>query len=120
MKMSFVSIDSTGLPVLIMPYMENMSLDIHLRNTEKRVTYKNGLQFMLEAASGMEYLSSKHVIHRDLAARNCLLDEKLVLKISDFGLARHVDNNYSTYDVYNPSIRRHMPFRWMPPALGYN
>lgn len=60
------------------------------------------------------------MIHRDLAARNCLLNDKLVLKISDFGLARHVDNNYSMYDVYNPSIRRNMPFRWMPPEAIQN
>ena len=81
--------------MLIMPYMENMSLDIYLRSAGNTITYKTGLQFMLEAASGMEYLSSKHVIHRDLASRNCLLDDKLVLKISDFGLARQVDNSYS-------------------------
>lgn len=53
MKMSFISIDPHGLPVLIMPFMENLSLDLHLRTASKTITYKLGLRFMLEAASGM-------------------------------------------------------------------
>ena len=58
----------------------------------------------MDAARGMEYLSSKNVIHRDLAARNCLLelddDGKINLRISDFGLSKHVDNHYGEYDIY--------------------
>lgn len=52
----------------------------------------------------MEYLSSKNVIHRDLAARNCLLEHidggRTNLRISDFGLSKHVDNHYADYDIY--------------------
>ena len=52
----------------------------------------------------MEYLSSKNVIHRDLAARNCLLEQmddgRINLRISDFGLSKHVDNHYGEYDLY--------------------
>jgi insulin receptor len=94
--------------------------EMFLRNTKHTITYKTGVRFMVEAVSGMEYLSGKHVIHRDLAARNCLLDGNLTLKISDFGLARHVDNTYNNYDVYEPSNQRQMPFRWMPPEAIRN
>ena len=30
------------------------------------------VEFMLQAAKGMEYLESQNVLHRDVAARNCM------------------------------------------------
>lgn len=52
----------------------------------------------------MNYLSDKNVIHRDLAARNCLLETtekgKINLRISDFGLSKHLEEHYGDYDVY--------------------
>jgi len=43
-----------------------------------------------QVCSAMEYLESKSFIHRDLAARNCLVGDKNVVKVGDFGLARSV------------------------------
>ena len=45
-----------------------------IRSPESPVTYKLCMQFAMNAADGMDYLSTKNVIHRDLAARNCLLE----------------------------------------------
>ena len=51
----------------------------------------------LGAAKGMEYLASKNIVHRDLACRNLLVREeggKYVVKVSDFGMSKFVENYY--------------------------
>ena len=58
--------------------------------------------------SPQEYLSSLGVLHRDLACRNILVDERKLLKISDFGLSRDTPE-------YVSSLKDKMPLRWMAP-----
>ena len=40
--------------------------------------------------TGMSYLALRHFVHRDLATRNCLVGEKLIVKIGDFGMSRDI------------------------------
>ncbi|KAM8715275.1 hypothetical protein ACLKA7_002343 [Drosophila subpalustris] len=68
------------------------------------------LQIAMQISEGMEYLSGHHYVHRDLAARNCLVNEGLVVKISDFGLSRDI---YSS-DYYRVQSKSLLPVRWMP------
>lgn len=77
---------------------------------------KTLLQMVGDAAAGMEYLESKCCIHRDLAARNCLVTEKNVLKISDFGMSREeADGIYAASGGL-----RQVPVKWTAPeALNY-
>lgn len=49
------------------------------------------LNWSYQIASGMHYLTSRNILHNDLAARNVLLCEDYAVKISDFGLARRMN-----------------------------
>nr|KAF6399204.1 FES proto-oncogene, tyrosine kinase [Molossus molossus] len=87
-----------------------------LRTEGARLRMKTLLQMVGDAAAGMEYLESKGCIHRDLAARNCLVTEKNVLKISDFGMSREEEDG-----IYAASGGlRQVPVKWTAPeALNY-
>ncbi|XP_076462924.1 tyrosine-protein kinase transmembrane receptor Ror2-like [Babylonia areolata] len=70
-----------------------------------------------QVAGGMAYLAHRGYVHRDLATRNCLVGHHLVVKISDFGLARSVHS----VDYYRGSEQDAVPIRWMPlEAILYN
>merc|ERR1719410_672835 len=77
----------------------------------ERILDPADMSFMaIQIAAGMEYLASHHYVHRDISARNCLVDEKLTVKISDFGMAR---DKYKS-DYYRVQSKSLLPVRWMP------
>ena len=74
-----------------MEFMAGGDFLSYLRKNGSKLDTKKLLKFSVDAAAGMEYLESKNCIHRDLAARNCLIGTKDLLKISDFGMSREVE-----------------------------
>ena len=61
------------------------------------------------------FLSNAGFVHRDLAARNVLLGEGKVIKISDFGLMRHMYG-----DIYEMKRRKKLPIKWTAPEALYS
>ena len=54
-------------------------------------------------------MSINDFVHRDLAARNILVGENNLVKISDFGMTRHMYE-----DVYHTDRKKKLPIKWMP------
>ena len=99
-------------PHIIIALMSNGNLRDFLRMNSSNLSLERLLNFCLQIAIGMEYLSANKFIHRDLAARNILVDSEGLLKIADFGMSRHLQNN----DYYRPvTMDRPLPIRWHPP-----
>uniref|UniRef100_A0A8C6F4Q3 Tyrosine-protein kinase n=1 Tax=Monodon monoceros TaxID=40151 RepID=A0A8C6F4Q3_MONMO len=101
---------------IVMELVQGGDFLTFLRTEGARLRVKTLLQMVGDAAAGMEYLESKCCIHRDLAARNCLVTEKNVLKISDFGMSREeADGIYAASGGL-----RQVPVKWTAPeALNY-
>uniref|UniRef100_V9KF45 Tyrosine-protein kinase n=1 Tax=Callorhinchus milii TaxID=7868 RepID=V9KF45_CALMI len=101
---------------IVMELVEGGDFLTFLRNEAKRLRTKDLIKMSEHAAAGMAYLESKHCIHRDLAARNCLVTEKHILKISDFGMSREEEDG-----VYSSTGgMKQIPVKWTAPeALNY-
>uniref|UniRef100_A0AAY4BTF3 Tyrosine-protein kinase receptor TYRO3 n=1 Tax=Denticeps clupeoides TaxID=299321 RepID=A0AAY4BTF3_9TELE len=102
------------IPMVILPFMKHGDLHTFLLMSRLgdepfMLSLQTLVQFMLDIAQGMEYLSSKNIIHRDLAARNCMLNENMTVCVADFGLSKKI---YSG-DYYRQGSVSKLPVKWI-------
>jgi len=76
---------------LALDYYKNGDLSKFLNN--RSLKEKFAKKYMFQLRDGIQYLFSKNIIHRDLKPQNILLDDNFNLIITDFGLAKHFQNN---------------------------
>lgn len=102
---------SSRLKRLMNPSPTRSRTESALSNEPSELTSEQLLHICLQIAEGMKYLADNNHVHRDLATRNCLVGEKLVVKIGDFGMSQHLYHN----DYYRVHGEAALPVRWMPP-----
>ncbi|GAA94980.1 uncharacterized protein L969DRAFT_53176 [Mixia osmundae IAM 14324] len=62
--------------------------------------------FLRGILQGLNYLHEKGIIHRDIKGANILVDNKGVVKISDFGISKRVEDGIlSTVRIHRPSMQ---------------
>ncbi|KAJ7983578.1 hypothetical protein DPEC_G00376280 [Dallia pectoralis] len=83
----------------------------HIRQRRGSFSLGSLLSMCQDVSEGMEHLEANGFIHRDLAA-NCLVNEALVVKVSDFGMARLLLD-----DQYTSSSGSKFPVKWSPPEV---
>ncbi|KAK3782236.1 hypothetical protein RRG08_048694 [Elysia crispata] len=72
---------------IVFDFMET-DLEVVIRDTNIIMTAPHIKSYILQTLLGLEYLHVNWVLHRDMKPNNLLINEKGVLKIGDFGLAR--------------------------------
>nr|XP_016437130.1 PREDICTED: probable L-type lectin-domain containing receptor kinase S.5 [Nicotiana tabacum] len=91
-----------GKLLLVYEYMPNGSLDKHLFSgpDKKPLSWQVRYKIVSGVASALHYLHDEFeqkVVHRDLKANNIMLDSNFNARLGDFGLARALDNEKTSY-----------------------
>lgn len=75
---------------MVTPYMDH-DLSGLLDNPSVHFKEPQIKCYMLQLLQGLSYLHDNHILHRDMKAANLLINNRGILQIADFGLARHYD-----------------------------
>lgn len=77
-------------PYMAMEYIKGLPLDFFMKQHGK-LSWQKALTVTAQVASALACTHSKGIIHRDIKPSNILVDEKLGVHVTDFGIAKVLD-----------------------------
>jgi serine/threonine-protein kinase len=84
--------EANGLPYLVMRYIDGQSLQDRI-DKDGPLEVTDVLRIGMQTASGLAAAHAQGIIHRDIKPANIVLEEGVQrVKITDFGLARAMDD----------------------------
>jgi serine/threonine protein kinase len=96
--------------MLVSKFMPYGSVESFYKKYREKVSAKMLLTWSMQIAEGMCYLESKGIVHRDLAARNILVKSFHQVKITDYGLAKVLDQNENCFYAKTNTL---LPVKWL-------
>lgn len=87
-------VTSTGYHYIVMEFVEGVSLMEILRREQP--TPSRAVTMVCQVCEALEYAHGRGVIHRDIKPGNILIDERGLVRVADFGLAKNQMRDQST------------------------
>jgi eukaryotic-like serine/threonine-protein kinase len=95
-RISDVGTLTTGVPYLVMEYLEGITLEARLKGGPP-LDVENACDFALQACEGLAAAHATGIVHRDIKPANLTLcprdGQNELLKILDFGVSKIIDEN---------------------------
>lgn len=95
--------EANGVHFLVMQHVKGSDLAVLIRS-KGPLSVRKALDYVIQAAYGLEYAHAQGVIHRDIKPSNLLRDHQGKIKILDMGLARLEQEAVSETSVGAPSL----------------
>jgi eukaryotic-like serine/threonine-protein kinase len=89
--------EDDGRPYIVFEYVEGETLKDRIRRMG-RLPITEALVYAIEIARALGAAHARHIVHRDVKPQNVLIDEEGTAKVTDFGIARTLDEEGLTAD----------------------
>jgi serine/threonine protein kinase len=84
-------------PYIVFEYVEGETLKERIRRLG-RLPIAEAVAYAIEIARALGAAHARHIVHRDVKPQNVLIDEEGSAKVTDFGIARTLDEEGLTAD----------------------
>lgn len=85
----FTFFEENGTGYIIMEYLEGMDVKTILEQRGNRMDYEWSRRVILTVLHTLREIHSRNVLHRDIAPDNIIVTNEGVIKLIDFGAAKH-------------------------------
>jgi serine/threonine-protein kinase len=89
--------EEDGRPYIVFEYVEGETLKDRIRRLG-RLPVDEAIAYAIEIARALSAAHGRGIVHRDVKPQNVLVDEEGSAKVTDFGIARSIDDTGLTAD----------------------
>jgi eukaryotic-like serine/threonine-protein kinase len=89
--------EDDGRPYIVLEYIEGETLKDRIRRLG-RLPIPEAVAYAIEIARALGAAHARHIVHRDVKPQNVLIDEEGSAKVTDFGIARTLEEDGLTVD----------------------
>jgi eukaryotic-like serine/threonine-protein kinase len=89
--------EDDGRPYIVLEYVEGETLKDRIRRNG-RLPITESVAYAIEIARALGAAHARHIVHRDVKPQNVLIDPEGSAKVTDFGIARTLEEDGLTAD----------------------